>query len=110
MLMAIIEFEINTGAEGEIGRLMDGLMAQIEKIDGYISSDPASSLKHEGLMYEVSYWRDAEALAAWARDPLHLEAMQAGRDGLFKWYRIRIAEVTRDWSAGSIPAGSPAAG
>jgi heme-degrading monooxygenase HmoA len=109
MLMAIIEFEMNAGVEEEFGGLISGLTAQLETIDGFISADPASSLNHDGLLYEVSYWRDAEALAAWARDPLHQQAMQAGRERLLKWYRIRVAEVTRDWSAGAIPAGNPAA-
>lgn len=109
MLMAIIEFEMNAGAEEEFGGLIGGLNTQLASIDGFISADPAASLNHAGLMYEVSYWRDAQALAVWARDPLHQQAMQAGRERLLKWYRIRVAEVTRDWSAGSIPAGNPAA-
>ena len=109
MLMAIIEFEMNPGTEEEFGGLITGLDAQIKTVDGFISSDPASSLNHAGLMYEVSYWRDAAALAAWTADPLHREAMQAGKDRLLKWYRIRVAEVTRDWSVGPIPAGNPAA-
>ena len=109
MLMAIIEFEMNPGVEQEFTSLIGGLYTQIETIDGYISSDPASSLNHAGMMYEVSYWRDAQALAKWASDPLHQQAMRAGNERLLKWYRIRVGEVQRDWSMGTIPAGNPAA-
>jgi heme-degrading monooxygenase HmoA len=109
MLMAIIEYEMNAGVEEEFGGLIAGLNAQLETIDGFISADPASSLNHAGLMYEISYWRDADALAVWAADPLHQQAMQAGRERLLKWYRIRVAEVDRDWSVGDIPADNPAA-
>lgn len=109
MLVGIIEFEMNPGAEDEFGGLIGGLMGQLETIDGYLGSDPARSINHDGLMYEISYWRDADALAQWARDPLHQQAMHAGRERLLKWYRIRVAEVTRDWSQGDIPVTFPAA-
>ena len=101
MLMAIIEFEMNPGVEQEFTSLIGGLNTQIETIDGYISSDPASSLNHAGMMYEVSYWRDAQALAKWASDPLHQQAMRAGNERLLKWYRIRVGEVQRDWLPGT---------
>jgi heme-degrading monooxygenase HmoA len=109
MLMAIIEFEMNAGTQEEFGSLIAGLATQIETIDGYISSDPAASLNHDGVMYEISYWRDTDALAAWAADPLHKDAMKAGNERLLKWYRIRVGEVDRDWSMGNIPSGNPAA-
>jgi heme-degrading monooxygenase HmoA len=60
-------------------------------------------------MYEISYWRDAEALAVWSANALHQDAKRRGRDHMLKWYRIRVGEVTRDWSVGAIPAGNPAA-
>lgn len=109
MLMAIIEFEMNEGMQDEVVGLISGLSTQIETIDGYISSDPAASLNHEGLMYEISYWRDADALASWAADPLHKDTMKAGKERLLKWYRIRVGEVDRDWSMGNIPSGTPPA-
>ncbi len=109
MLMAIIEFEMNSGTQDEFGSLIEGLSTQVATIDGYISSDPAKSLNHDGMMYEISYWRDAQALAAWAADPLHKDAMQAGNERLLKWYRIRVGEVSRDWQMGDIPNDNPAA-
>ena len=66
MLVAIIEFEMNPGTQEEFSGLIGGLQSQVETIDGFISADPAASLNNDGMMYEISYWRDAEALAAWA--------------------------------------------
>ena len=109
MLMAIIEYEAHPGTEEEFTSLLGDLDAQLETIAGFISADAATSIKHGGMLYEVSYWRDAEALATWARDPVHGVAMKAGRDRLLKWYRIRVGEVTRDWSVGDIPPENPAA-
>ena len=80
MLMAIIEYETNPGTDDEFTSLLGDLDAQLETIEGFISADAATSIKHSGMLYEVSYWRDAEALATWARDPVHGVAIQAGRE------------------------------
>ncbi len=109
MLVAIIEYELNAGAEDETLGVIDALQPELRRIDGFISADPARSLVHDGLLYEISYWRDADALAAWSRNALHMDAKKRGRERLLKWYRIRVADVSRDWSVGDIPAASPAA-
>lgn len=109
MLMAIIEFELNPDIDEEFMGVIVGLQSEIAGIDGFISADASQSLKHAGLMYEVSYWRDEAALARWSENAQHLDAKKAGHDRLLKWYRIRVADVNRDWSHGTIPADSPAA-
>ncbi len=109
MLMAIIEYEMNPEVDEEFMSVITALQPELERIDGFISADPASSLKHPGLFYEVSYWRDEAALAAWAANHAHLDAKRRGRERLLKWYRIRVGAVERDWSHGDIPAASPAA-
>lgn len=103
MLMAIIEYELNTGFDAEFTGLIGGLLPRLDEIDGFIGAYPASSLNHAGRLYEISYWRDAPALARWSAHPDHLRAKAEGRDRLLKWYRIRVAEVTRDWQFGVVP-------
>ncbi|MSR14787.1 MAG: hypothetical protein EXR86_09555 [Gammaproteobacteria bacterium] len=103
MLMAIIEFELNDGADVEFRQLIEQLLPKLATIDGYLGASPAASLSHQGRMYEISYWRDATALARWTADPDHGHAMKRGRDSLLKWYRICVGEVARDWSVGPIP-------
>jgi len=109
VLVAIIEYELNPDSEEAFTGAITSLLPEIEKIDGFISADPAQSMNHAGLLYEISYWRDAQALAAWSENALHRQAKQLGRERLLKWYRIRVGEVDRDWSAGVIPAAMPPA-
>jgi len=109
MLMAIIEFEMNPGVDDEFTGVIAALQPELDSIDGFISADPAQSLRHDGLMYEISYWRDEQALAAWSANHAHLDAKRRGKESLLKWYRIRVGEVQRDWSYGTIPADNPAA-
>ena len=104
MLMAIIEFELHVEVDGEFRAILDRLLPRLVTIDGFLGAYPSSSLTHPGRLYEISYWRDAAALARWAQDPDHQHAMQRGRESILKWYRIRVGEVTRDWSMGEVPA------
>jgi len=90
MLMAIIEFELNPGVEDESQRLTQKLLPRLSEIDGFVGEDPAASLNHEGRMYEISHWRDDEALAEWSRHLEHVAAKDQGRAKLLRWYRIRV--------------------
>ncbi len=103
MLMAIIEYEVNDGVDAEFRSTLGGLLPRVATIDGFLGAYPASSLTQPGRLYEISYWRDATALAAWSNDALHRQAKAEGRARLLKWYRIRVGEVARDWSFGEVP-------
>lgn len=70
----------------------------LEKIDGFVSVERFESRTHPGKWLSLSYWRDAEALAAWRRDPDHVKGMAAGKRDVFADYRIVVAAVERDYS------------
>ncbi|MGD9604280.1 MAG: antibiotic biosynthesis monooxygenase [Gammaproteobacteria bacterium] len=103
MLVAIIEYELNPGADTEFETHLAALLPRLSTIDGFLRAEPARSLGRPARLYEISYWRDAAALARWAADPAHARAMAAGRERLLAWYRIQVAEVVRDWSVGALP-------
>ena len=44
-----------------------------------------------------SLWRDEEAVKAWRNTQEHRQAQRAGRGGIFSDYRLRIAQVIRDY-------------
>ena len=43
------------------------------------------------------YFTDAEAIAAWARDPVHRAAKKRGREEWYRHYLIRICKVEREY-------------
>lgn len=104
MLVAIIEYELNAGATAEFEAEIARLLPRLSTIEGFLGADPAASLATPGRCYEISYWRDAAALARWAHDVEHERTKARARETLLKWYRIRVAEVTRDWHFGELPA------
>ncbi len=104
MLIAIIEYELNPGVQAEFEAEIGRLMPRLHAIDGFLQADAAASLGTPGRFYEISYWTDAASLERWAKDPAHLRAKVRGREALLRWYRIRIAEISRDWQVGVLPA------
>ena len=73
------------------------LRPELEKIDGFISIERFASLYNEGKVLSLSYWRDEKAVQNWRKNAQHREAQNKGRNSLFKNYRIRVAEIIRDY-------------
>ena len=98
--MIAVIFEL-TPAEGRRQEYLDlaaGLRAELDKADGFISIERYESLTTPGKMVSLSFWRDQEAVRRWRNVQLHREAQAKGRGGIFSAYRLRVAEVTRDYS------------
>ena len=70
---------------------------ELEKIDGFISIERFKSLSQDGKILSLSFWRDENAIARWRRQGQHHAAQRAGRDRIFRDYRIRVAAVVRDY-------------
>ena len=84
------------------------LHEQLEKTDGFISIERFQSLTDENKYVSLSFWRDREAVEAWYRLPSHRDAQEEGRKSIFLDYRIRVAEVFRDYDmASGRPGGRP---
>ena len=97
--MVVVIFEV-WPAEGQRGVYLDlaaALRAELEGIDGFISVERFESLTTPGKMLSLSVWRDEEALRAWRNVAAHRAAQARGRGGVFADYRLRVAEVSRDY-------------
>jgi heme-degrading monooxygenase HmoA len=70
----------------------------LEKIDGFISVERFQSLTQPDKILSLSFWRDAKAVEAWRNQAEHRAAQVRGRNEIFADYRIRIAEVHRDYT------------
>ena len=65
--------------------------------DGFISIERFESLAQPGKLLSLSFWRDEGAVAQWRQQESHRRAQAAGRAGVFDDYRLRVAEVLRDY-------------
>ena len=69
----------------------------LETIDGFISVERFESLTEPGKMLSLSFFRDETAVQAWRNLAAHRAAQAKGRRKVFANYRLRVANVIRDY-------------
>jgi len=97
MIAVIFEFTPDPDRNERYFELAGKLREAVEAADGFISIERFQSLADENKFVSISFWRDREAVDAWYRVPSHRDAQDEGREGIFRDYRIRVAEVFRDY-------------
>ena len=73
------------------------LATRLAEIEGFVSIERFESLSEPGKVLSLSFWRDEAAVAQWRRLEQHRAAQTAGRESVFEDYRLRVAEVLRDY-------------
>ena len=97
MIAVIFEVQPAAGATSTYFDLAGQLKPALETIDGFISVERFESVTQPGKFLSLSFWRDEAAVAAWRNTPPHRQAQNAGRYGVFAGYRLRVAQVLRDY-------------
>jgi heme-degrading monooxygenase HmoA len=69
----------------------------LAKVDGFLSIERFESLAHPGKVLSLSFWRDEEAVRQWRNVAEHRRIQEAGRRSIFADYRLRVAQVVRDY-------------
>ncbi len=97
--MYAVIFEVYPKPEGrqEYLDIAGTLRQELEKMDGFISIERFESLTEAGKILSLSFWRDEEAVTNWRNQSSHRRAQAKGRHELFADYRLRVAEVKRDY-------------
>jgi len=98
MMAVIFEVEMNEGQDPRYFELAARLRPELETIDGFISVERFRSLANERKYLSLSFWRDEAAVSRWRAHLQHQDAQRQGKSGIFRDFRIRVAEVARDYS------------
>ncbi|MCW8964859.1 MAG: antibiotic biosynthesis monooxygenase [Gammaproteobacteria bacterium] len=98
MFAVIFEVVPDGSGKAEYLEIAAELRRLLENRDGFISIERFQSLNDEGKILSLSFWRDEAAIAAWRNEMEHRSAQQKGKASLFESYRIRVAEVVRDYT------------
>src|SRR6187431_1458837 len=97
MIAVIFEVVPATGRRQEYLDLAASLRSALENIDGFVSIERFESLTQPGKILSLSIWRDEEAVRAWRNVEAHRRIQAAGRESIFADYRLRVAQVIRDY-------------
>ena len=97
MIAVIFEVWPKPGRKQDYLDIAARLKPELEKLDGFISAERFQSLSDDTKLLSLSYWRDEEAVRRWRTFAEHREAQAAGRNDIFRDYRIRVVSVVRDY-------------
>ncbi|MGH8855261.1 MAG: antibiotic biosynthesis monooxygenase family protein [Telluria sp.] len=97
MIAVIFEVEPEPACRQEYLDIAAHLRIQLEAIDGFVSVERFESLSRRGHILSLSFWRDEDAVARWRKLESHRMEQARGRAGVFRSYRLRVAEVVRDY-------------
>ncbi len=97
MIAVLFEARAREGQQDAYLSIAASLRPELEKIDGFISIERFQSLAEPGKLLSLSWWRDEAAIAEWRRFEQHRAAQRAGRERIFSDYRLRVAQVLRDY-------------
>lgn len=97
MRAVIFEVEPAEGRRGAYLALAAQMRPLLEAQPGFLSVERFESLSQPGKLLSLSVFADEAGVAGWRTLPEHRAVQAAGRGGLFAGYRLRVAEVLRDY-------------
>jgi len=97
MIAVIFEVEPLPGKSEAYLDAAARLRPLLADIDGFISIERFESLTQPGKYLSLSIWRDEEAVRQWRNIEAHRKAQESGRQSIFADYRLRVAQVKRDY-------------
>jgi heme-degrading monooxygenase HmoA len=97
MIAVIFEVWPHLDHRNDYFDLAADLRPHLQEIDGFISVERFESLTEKGKILSLSFWRDEDAVARWRNLEQHRAAQAKGRGGIFANYRLRVAQVLRDY-------------
>ena len=97
MIVVIFELEPHAGQSDHYFEWAGALQASLMDVDGFVSIERFESVGQPGRYLSLSFWRDEAAVRQWRSMAAHRAAQVEGRSRIFAHYRLREAEVIRDY-------------
>ena len=98
MFAVIFEVKPKDDGKEEYLKIAAKLRNFLEDREGFISIERFQSLTEEGKILSLSFWDSEEAIDDWRNILEHRSAQKKGKESLFHSYRIRVAQVVRDYT------------
>ncbi|EOL8958829.1 antibiotic biosynthesis monooxygenase [Cronobacter dublinensis] len=99
MIAVLFEAQALPQAQQRYFDLAAGLKPLLADAPGFIDLERFQSLAAPDRFLSLSWWENEEAVRQWKGNLMHQAAQQEGRERIFAHYRIRVAQVLRDYSS-----------
>lgn len=97
MIAVIFEAFPSKGKWEDYLNIAAQLKPELTKIEGFISVERFQSISDPEKVLSLSFWKDEESIRQWRNLELHRMAQKEGRASIFDNYRLRVADVIRDY-------------
>ena len=97
MIAVIFEVRPAEGRKADYLQIAARMRPMVEQVEGFLSVERFQSLTDPDKILSLSFFEDEAAVARWRTLTAHRGAQTAGRSGIFADYRLRVAEVLRDY-------------
>ena len=101
MYLIIFEVYLYDDQKDRYFELAGQLRETLHQQPGFIYVERFQSLVDEGKILSISCWESDEAIANWRYHAEHMVVQAEGKRSVFKSYRLRVAEVIRDYDFSS---------
>ena len=75
------------------------LRALLPDVEGFEGIERFQSCSNTDKFVAIGFFADEDAVGAWRNTPAHRRIQALGRNRYFTDYRLRMADVTRDYTA-----------
>jgi heme-degrading monooxygenase HmoA len=99
MIAVLFEAEAVPKHQARYLQLAGELRPELNNVKGFISIERFQSLSTEGKILSLSWWENEEAVLEWKKNMWHQAAQKEGQQTIFAHYRIRVANVLREYSS-----------
>ena len=97
MIAVLFEVEPEEGMTGPYLEMAAKMRALVETVPGFISVERFESITNPGKLLSLSFWENEAAMENWRQMAEHRAAQTAGRNRMFKGYRLKVVSVMRDY-------------
>lgn len=97
MIAVIFEVEPAEGRKQDYLDIAAQMRPMVDQVEGFLSVERFQSLSNPDKILSLSFFADEAAVARWRGLSAHRGAQTQGRTGIFRDYRLRIADVIRDY-------------
>ena len=99
MVIVVFEFSTKPSMSNEYFREVELLKEEIKNEQGFISAERYKSNTKKDYYVSISTWKDKQSVENWHKNKRHQVSQNKGKEKIFKSFRIRVAEVFKDYSS-----------
>ena len=98
MVIVVFQFSTKPNMSDEYFNEVALLKKELENEKGFISAERYKSTTDKDSYVSISTWKDKKSVEKWHQNKKHQLSQNKGKKEIFKSFRIRVAEVFKDYN------------